>query len=46
MEAIASITPEMIQNAGISLIRQARLCIELGGGHFEHMLQKICYKKL
>lgn len=38
IEAIASITPEMIWNAGSNLIRRARLCIELSGGHFEHML--------
>jgi len=38
MEAFATVTPEMIRNAGRSLIRRARLCIQLGGGHFEHML--------
>lgn len=37
IEAIASITPEMIQNAGRNLIRRAQLCIQLEG-HFEHML--------
>lgn len=38
IEAIATISPEMIQNALNSLLRRARLCIECDGGHFEHLL--------
>jgi hypothetical protein len=37
-EALATITPQMIQGAQASLIRRARLCIQIGGGHFEHLL--------
>jgi hypothetical protein len=34
-EALATITPQMIQGAQASLIRRTRLCIQIGGGHFE-----------
>jgi hypothetical protein len=37
-EALATITPQMIQGAQASLIRRARLCIQIGGGHFEQLL--------
>ena len=37
-EALATITPEMIQRSRENLIRRAQLCIEMGGGHFEHLL--------
>jgi hypothetical protein len=38
VEAIATITPEMLQNTKRSLIRRANLCIEMHGGHFEQLL--------
>ncbi|XP_071576602.1 uncharacterized protein, partial [Temnothorax nylanderi] len=38
IEAFATVTPEMMRNAQQSLIRRARLCIQCGGGHFEHLL--------
>jgi hypothetical protein len=37
-EALARITPQMIQGAQVSLIRRARLCIQNDGGHFEQLL--------
>jgi hypothetical protein len=37
-EALATITPQVIQGAQASLIRRARLCIQIGGGHFEQLL--------
>jgi hypothetical protein len=37
-EALATITPQMIQGAQASLIRRARLCIQIDGGHFEQLL--------
>jgi hypothetical protein len=37
-EALATITPQMIQDAQASLIRRARLFIQIGGGHFEQLL--------
>lgn len=36
-EALATVTPEMIAAAQRNLIRRARLCIRMGGGHFEHL---------
>ncbi|EFN69976.1 hypothetical protein EAG_14319, partial [Camponotus floridanus] len=36
-EAVATITPEMIQRSRQSLIQRAQLCIEVGG-QFEHLL--------
>ena len=37
-EAFATITPEMLQRSRENLIRRAQLCIEMNGGHFEHLL--------
>jgi hypothetical protein len=38
-EAFVSVTEEMITNATTrSLLRRAQLCIEMNGGHFEHLL--------
>jgi hypothetical protein len=38
VKAIATITPEMLQNTRRSLIRRANLCIEMHGGNFEQLL--------
>lgn len=38
IEAIATITQEMITKTTNSLLRRAQLCIECNGGHFEHLL--------
>lgn len=38
IEAIATITPDMITSATTSLLRRAQLCIECHGGHFEQLL--------
>jgi hypothetical protein len=37
-EAFATITPEMVTNSELSLLRLARLCLQMNGGHFEHFL--------
>ena len=37
-EAFASLTPQMILDSKLSLLRRARLCIQMNGGHFEHLL--------
>jgi hypothetical protein len=37
-EAFATITPEMITNSKLSFLRLARLCLQMNGGHFEHLL--------
>jgi hypothetical protein len=37
-EAFATITPEMVTNSKRSLLRRARLCLQMNGGHFEHSL--------
>jgi hypothetical protein len=38
-EAFVSFTEEMITNATTrSLLRRAQLCIQMNGGHFEHLL--------
>jgi hypothetical protein len=38
-EAFVSVTEEMITNATTrSLLRRAQLCIQMNGGHFEHLL--------
>jgi hypothetical protein len=37
-EAFATITPEMVRNSKRSLLRRARLCLQMNGGHFEHLL--------
>ncbi|CAH1383579.1 unnamed protein product [Tenebrio molitor] len=37
-EAFVSVTEEMITNATTrSLLRRAQLCIQMNGGHFEHL---------
>lgn len=36
--ALRSVTREMLRRCGASLLRRARLCIEMAGGHFEHLL--------
>jgi hypothetical protein len=38
IEAFAIITPEMVDRSRHSFIRRAQLCIEMDGGHFEHVL--------
>jgi hypothetical protein len=37
-EAFATITSEMVINSKRSLLRWARLCLQMNGGHFEHLL--------
>jgi hypothetical protein len=37
-EAFATITPEMVTNSKRSLLRRARFCLQMNGGHFEHLL--------
>jgi hypothetical protein len=37
-EAFATITPEMVTNSKLNLLRLARLCLQMNGGHFEHFL--------
>jgi hypothetical protein len=37
-ETFATITPEMVTNSKLSLLRQARLCLQMNGGHFDHLL--------
>jgi hypothetical protein len=37
-EAFATITPEMVTNSKRSLLRRARLCLQMNGDHFEHSL--------
>jgi hypothetical protein len=38
-EAFISVTEEIITNATTrSLLRRAQLCIQMNGGHFEHLL--------
>ncbi|EZA46664.1 hypothetical protein X777_03722, partial [Ooceraea biroi] len=38
VEAVASISPDMIRNAQQSLLRRARICIDANGAQFEHLL--------
>lgn len=38
LDAFATLTPEMLLNAGRSFIRRARCCIEQQGGNFEQFL--------
>lgn len=38
MESLGTITPEMLRSACANLIKRAQLCIEMEGGHFEHLL--------
>jgi hypothetical protein len=38
-EAFVSVTEEMITNASTrSLLRRTQLCIQMNGGHFEHLI--------
>lgn len=37
-DAVAEVTPEMLQTSINDLIRRANLCVEQEGGHFEHLL--------
>lgn len=38
-DALGSVTTEMITNATTrSLLRRAQLCLQMNGGHFEHLL--------
>lgn len=37
-EAVASVTPEMLNDVQRSMLRRARVCIQNGGRHFEHLL--------
>jgi hypothetical protein len=33
-----TITPEMVRASKLNLLRRAQLCLEMNGGHFEHLL--------
>lgn len=37
-QAFATCTPQMITDSKLSLLRRARLCVQMNGGHFEHLL--------
>jgi hypothetical protein len=37
-EALATVAPNMIRLARENLIKRARLCLHMEGGHFEHLL--------
>jgi hypothetical protein len=37
-DAMTMVTPEMLQNVRSNLLKRARLCIQAGGGRFEHLL--------
>jgi hypothetical protein len=37
-EALATVIPNMLRLAREHLIRRARLCLQMKGGHFEHLL--------
>jgi hypothetical protein len=37
-DSFATITPQMIMDSKLSLLRRARLCLEMNGGHFDHVL--------
>jgi hypothetical protein len=38
------VTPAMLQNVRNNLLKRASLCIQVGGGRFEHVgTLKICY---
>jgi hypothetical protein len=37
-DAMAMVTPEMLQNVRNNLLKRARLCIQAGGSRFEHLL--------
>ncbi|RZB39881.1 hypothetical protein BDFB_010320, partial [Asbolus verrucosus] len=36
--AIETITTEMISSSLESLVRRAHICLQVNGGHFEHLL--------
>lgn len=36
--AVVTVTPEMLGRCAQSLLRRARCCVEVNGGHFEHLL--------
>jgi hypothetical protein len=38
VEELATFTEQMIRQSGRNLLKRARLCIEMEGGHFEHLL--------
>lgn len=38
VEGLATITAEMIRKSGQNLLKRAQLCLQIGGGHFEHLL--------
>jgi hypothetical protein len=37
-DAMAMVTTEMLQNVRRNLLKRVRLCIQAGGGRFEHLL--------
>jgi hypothetical protein len=37
-EAFGTITSEMVRASKLNLLRRAQLCLEMNGGHFEHLL--------
>lgn len=37
-EAIATVTPQMLENMQMNLLRRAAMCVQMGGGHFEQYL--------
>jgi hypothetical protein len=37
-KAFATITPEMVRASKLNLLRRAQLCLQMNGGHFEHLL--------
>jgi hypothetical protein len=37
-KTLTRITPQMIQGAQATLIRRARLCVQIAGSHFEELL--------
>jgi hypothetical protein len=37
-ESISTVKPEMLRNVQNNLLRQAALCIEVGGRQFEHLM--------
>jgi hypothetical protein len=38
LNAFVTISPEMVTNSKVSLLRRAHLCLQMIGGHFEHLL--------
>lgn len=37
-DAFATVTPEMVMESKSSLLRRARICLQMNGAHFEHLL--------